>query len=298
MSSQRLFSIIIPTCGRPRQLTACIQSLAALRFPRDQFEVVVVDDGDDISLDGIVAPFCNTLELRLIRQANAGPAIARNTGGLHATGEFLAFTDDDCAPAPGWLTALVRHFAKHPDWMIGGRTINALPDNPYSTASQLLVDYLYGYYNAKSEDAVFFTSNNLALSAHHFRAVGGFDQRFPIAAAEDREFCDRWISTGHRMVYAPDAIVYHSHSLTCRKFLQQHFGYGRGAYAYHRIRAERGAGAVKVEPLSFYSQLLKYPLSQSHHKDQAVILTALLLGTQVLNAAGFFWERGTRAITR
>ena len=52
--------------------------------------------------------------------------------------------------------------------MIGGRTVNALPGNPYSTASQLLIDYLYSYYNADSGQARFFTSNNLAVAAERF----------------------------------------------------------------------------------------------------------------------------------
>ena len=76
--------------------------------------------------------------------------------------------------------------------MIGGEILNALPGNSFSSASQALVSYLYFYYNKNSKEAHFFTANNIALSKKCFLAVGGFDQEWGIAAAEDREFCDRW----------------------------------------------------------------------------------------------------------
>jgi hypothetical protein len=60
----------------------------------------------------------------------------------------------------------------------GPSTINALPDNPYATASQEIIDVVYRYYNAEAGQARFFTSNNLALSAEGFRAIGGFDPAF------------------------------------------------------------------------------------------------------------------------
>lgn len=122
------------------------------------------------------------------------------------------------------------------DCMVGGRTFNALPENPYSAASQLLVDYLYTYYNADPERAGFFTANNLALPAESFRAIGGFDSTFPYAAAEDREFCDHWLHHGHRMRYAPEAVVYHAHALTLRTFWRQHCTDGRGASHCQQVR--------------------------------------------------------------
>jgi GT2 family glycosyltransferase len=291
------FSVVVPTYRRAGELAGCLRALAALEYPRRCLEVVVVDDGGDAPLEPVIAPVRERLDVTLLRQANGGPASARNTGGMHARGELIAFTDDDCAPAPDWLAAFAARFGRDPDCMVGGRTINALTDNPYASASQLLNDYLYAHYNRDSEQAGFFAANNLALPATRFRAVGGFDTTFPLAAAEDREFCDRWRSAGHRMVYAPEAVVYHSHRLTPRGFLRQHFTYGRGAYAYHRRRAARGGGAMtgpaRLEPWSFYGALLRYP-GRRARGGEAPLLTALLAGTQVMNGAGFLWEGGKR----
>lgn len=285
-----IFSIVIPTYNRPEQLAVCLQACARLDYPRDRFEVIVVDDGGVEPLDGIVACFHGTLTLKLLQQENTGPAAARNRGASEAAGEFLAFTDDDCAPASDWLKALGRHCVASPDCVVGGRTVNALTGNVYSTASQLLISYLCSFYNAISHNARFFPSSNLAFPTKQFRAVGGFDVTYPRAAAEDRELCDRWLHLGRRMIYASEAVVYHAHALTFRTFLRQHFHYGQGAFCFHRVRARRLQDRVKVEPLMFYINMLRYPFV-SAQGVQAPLLMLLLMVTQVANAAGFFWQR-------
>ncbi len=192
MYQQSFFSIVIPTYNRPERLANCLAAIAQLEYQRDRFEVIVVDDGSNITLDGIVRPLQDKIQIKLIRQANAGPAAARNRGAAEAQGEFLAFTDDDCQPFPDWLDRFAASLAIAPKAMIGGKTINALVDNPFSSASQKLIDYLYEYYNPAKGKKAFFASNNIALPKSGFDSLGGFDVSFPLAAAEDRDFCDRW----------------------------------------------------------------------------------------------------------
>lgn len=291
MLQEKLFSIIIPTYNRPKQIASCLESLTRLEYPRDRFEVIVVDDGSKTTLESVAAPFYNQINVKLLRQRNSGPATARNTGAKQAQGQFLAFTDDDCMPSPNWLEKLEARFAQTPHCLIGGRTINALPHNCYSTASQELIDYVYKYYNAKPPGACFFASNNIALPTELFLNVGGFDTAFPLAAAEDREFCDRWLQHGYQMLYAPEVQIAHAHHLTLRSFWRQHFFYGRGAFCFHEVRAKRETKPISLEPLSFYANLLFYPLPQS--QNWRSLQVSFLLGlSQVANAAGFFWELG------
>jgi GT2 family glycosyltransferase len=283
------FSIIIPTYARPRQLVGCLRSLARLDYPRDHFEVIVVDDGSGLSLQPVIAPFRDHFDMVVLTQMHAGPATARNAGAAQARGQFLAFVDDDCMVASNWLQALATRFVTVPDHAIGGQTINALPVNSYSTATQLIVDYLYTYYNADHNHAQFLSSNNVAMPLDRFCAVGGFDTTFPLAAGEDREFCNRWLCHGYRMTYAPEAIVYHAHALTLSTFWRQHFNYGRGAFCFHRRYSWCNRGRTKLEPLAFYIDLLRYPFSQK--QAQSSLLLALLLAqSQAATAAGFLWQ--------
>lgn len=289
MMDKSFFSIVIPTYNRPERLLNCLRAIAQLDYPRDRFEVIVVDDGSKTPLDEAVAPLRDRIDLKLIRQENAGPATARNRGAAEAQGEFLAFTDDDCQPTADWLTQFAASFATSPQAMLGGKTINALSTNPYSAASQKLIDYLYEYYNPAQGKEAFFASNNIAMPTANFRALNGFDVSFPLAAAEDRDFCDRW-NKSYPMVYVPEAQIEHYHHLSLASFWKQHFGYGRGAFCFHQIRSQRKATEIEVEPLSFYFNLLSYPFSQSFEVSK-ILISGLFLISQVANVAGFFWEK-------
>ncbi len=284
------FSIVIPTYARPIRLAKCLSALKQLRYPSDRVEIIIVNDGGDEPLDTIIRDLGLNFQVRLIHQANQGPASARNTGARHATGEFLAFVDDDCEPTPEWLQHLARQLCQTPRAMVGGHTINQLCDNPYSTASQLLIDYLYEYYNLKPGKNRFFTSNNLALAVQAFHTLGGFDaDSFPKPAGEDRDLCSRWNALAYPMIYLPHAHITHSHELTFKTFWKQHFTYGRGAYAFHHARARRSQHQLAVEPFSFYWDLLLYPFRQ-YPFFLACHFSLLFVMSQLANTSGFLWE--------
>lgn len=282
------FSVIIPTRDRPVQLEACLRALADLDYPRSAFEVVVVDDGSATPLEQIAEPFKSTLRLTLARQSAAGPAAARNCGAGLAKGRFLAFTDDDCAPAPDWLARFAERLSDCHYQILGGRAVNALTDNAFAAASQALLGHLYEYYN-RDGSVRFFASCNLVIAAEVFRSLGGFGTGFPLAAAEDRDLCDRALSGGIRMTYAPEAVVFHTHALSWISFWNQHFGYGRGAYRFHRKRRLRTGKQMRVEPVRFYTQMLSYPFRDNRIK-RPFAAAALLIAAQAANAAGFFFE--------
>lgn len=284
------FSVIVPTYGRAAQLRDCLRGLAELDFPRDRFEVIVVDDGGNppaqLTLHESPAP----IRLTVLTVPHAGPGGARNAGAQHARGRFLAFLDDDCRPAPSWLSALEARFAATPGRAIGGRTLNALSGNLYAAASQALHAYIYSYYNAEPDAARFLTPANFAVPAAAFRAIGGFHPIFGTVPSEDREFCYRWLRRGYAMAYAPEAVVYHARPLTFRRFCVQHFNYGCGAYYFHTLRARDSDGRVRLEPASFYRNLVRSAFAEASG-PRAYALAILLAVTQAANAAGFFWSQ-------
>jgi GT2 family glycosyltransferase len=287
---QPFFSIIVPTYNRSGQLAACLRSLAQIDYPRDRFEVIVVDDGSASSPEWVVSKFRNQADFTLIRQVHAGPGAARNAGAARSRGQYLVFTADDCVPAPDWLRTLARRFESLPNCAVGGRILNYLWANRYSVATDLLIQYLYHYYNRDALRAQFFTPNNLAVPVEHYRVSGGFDASFTSGTGEDRDFCDRWVSQGHKMVYAPEVVVYHSHSLSLPEFCLLHFRYGRGTFGYRMKRARRASDNIHLEPISFYVNLFRYPLSNT--PDSQKVTMALLLGlSQAANAAGYIWEK-------
>ena len=201
--TQKNASVVIPTRDRPRELERCLQALTGLSTPRESFEVIVVDDGSDPPVAPVVEKFGSKLDVVCARHPEPrGPAAARNTGAARATGSLLVFTDDDCTAAPGWVAALEKAAGApaadgaNGGTLVGGRVENALPENPFSAASQQLVSYLYAYGAETGPRFQFFCTNNLAIRADAFHALGGFDAGFPSAAGEDREFCNRFAAAG------------------------------------------------------------------------------------------------------
>jgi glycosyltransferase involved in cell wall biosynthesis len=275
-------SVVVPTYDRPVSLGRCLAALADSVYPTDRFEVVVVDDGGSTSLAPVLDELCGRLAITLVEQRNAGPAAARNAGAARARGDLLAFTDDDCLPASDWLSLLVDAHRTTPDRLIGGRTVNDLPSNPYAATSQLVIDLVYEQCNPQPGHATFFTANNMAVPAALFRELGGFDASF--RAAEDRELCHRWLSQRRRMTYVAEAVVRHTHDLTFASFCRQHFAYGRGAHAYHR---RRPPGAMRYS-LGFHGDPRKWLLQPFRRPlEHPARVCMLLLVWELANAAGF-----------
>jgi GT2 family glycosyltransferase len=279
-------SIVIPTYNRPASLHNCLMAMSQLRYSRERFEVVIVDDGGLDDLAPLVHRNALALNIRLLRQSNTGPAGARNAGATAARHEYLAFTDDDCLVDPDWLRELAKPLQAHPNALIGGGSINALPRNRYAEASHTILEVVNDHFNSNHQRCTFFPSNNIAMPRRNYLEVGGFDPAF--RWSEDRDLCDRWSAKGWPLVYAPAALISHARDMSLWGFCEQHFSYGRGAWLFHRARKARQSGDFEVEG-SFYMKCFRRPF-ESRRKSQAVPAAVLMGIWQLANAAGFAYE--------
>jgi glycosyltransferase involved in cell wall biosynthesis len=144
-------TVVVPTQGRPELLRRCLHAIAGLDYPSELVETVVVAAG---SASRAPLPRLDArLDVRFIGQDSMGPAGARNHGLQTARHAIVAFTDDDCAPEPGWLRALVGALASGPAILAGGPSVTAYPGNAYACASHLLLDFLYAYYDGRRAPA-------------------------------------------------------------------------------------------------------------------------------------------------
>ncbi len=283
------FSIIIPTYNRPAELEACLAAFERLDYPRDKFEIIVVDDGSEQPLVDIIDRHRPPLSVSLLRPPHGGPARARNIGAKAARGAYLVFMDDDCSPGQDLLKAFGKHVSSGAPRAMGGNTINALRGNIYAEASQELISYLYRFYDVNPSRTRFFTTSNIALPREVFHSIGGFDETFPLAAGEDRDLCERWLEGGFALKYVPGAIVYHNHHLSLKRFARQHFTYGRGARHLHRARERRGKKGFSMERKGFYPGLFRYPFTRGYGL-RAPFVAALFILSQVAYAAGYARE--------
>ena len=250
-SGRPAISVVVPTYGRPGAIRRCVAALQAQDAP--SLEIVVVDDG---SPEPIGALPTGRHAVRVIRQANAGPAAARDRGVAEARGALICLTDDDCRPVPGWARAYAEAAARGPGLM-AGRTVNAHERNVFSAASQDMADYL----SRRGIGGAFAPSNNIAIARDDYLAAGGFPTGFARAAGEDRAFCHACTRLWPEIRQVPDAAVHHDHMLGWRSFWRQHRNYGHGAYTWHGQARERRAATFSGP--GFYLGLLAAPLREA-----------------------------------
>jgi GT2 family glycosyltransferase len=198
-------AVVAATHNRPRRLAEMLEAMRAQERPAD--EVVVVDDGSGPETAAVLAAELERgdLPLNAIRRDQAGgPATAREEGWRASEATLIAFTDDDCAPAPEWLAELERAATARPDGFVQGRTL----PNPAE------VDELGPFSRTiwVRELDVAFQTCNIAYPRELLERIGGFDVatfgRDP--GGEDCDLGWRAIEAGATPVFAPGALVHHA----------------------------------------------------------------------------------------
>ncbi|MHB8449184.1 MAG: glycosyltransferase family 2 protein [Mycobacteriales bacterium] len=197
-------SVVVPTVGRLELLDRCLSGLAGQRGA-PPFEVLVAHPGIpevDRLLAGWAARSASWLRLAGVsgpRGAHAGASAQRNRGAGEASGELLAFTDDDCEPAPGWLAAAAAAARGGAVLVAGPVQPNpadaAVPRGPFARTVEVAVD------------AGLYPGCNLLVPRSAFRAAGGFDEQ--LSGGEDTDFAWRVRATGP-VAFAPGALVWHA----------------------------------------------------------------------------------------
>jgi GT2 family glycosyltransferase len=187
---------VVPTCDRPATLRIVMDRLApgTQCLEAGRYEVVVSDDG-------LREPAAATLGashpwVRVVRGPRHGPAANRNAGVTAARGEWIAFTDDDTEPSPGWLAAFTAAIAPGTDVYEGRTTCDGGFGSPMFQAPV-------------NETGGRLWSCNFMVAASALRAVGGFDEAFRFPNAEDQDLRYRLLGAGFKMVFVRTAVVNH-----------------------------------------------------------------------------------------
>jgi glycosyltransferase involved in cell wall biosynthesis len=280
--TQLAASVIVPTRDRPASLAKCLAALE--RQTATSFEVVVVDDGS-CDADAVAAVVANASRARVVRASGRGPAAARNLGAASARAPVVCFTDDDCRPDVEWLAACLGRIAAGAK-VVAGPTENARVTDPYAAAAQVVTNHLvHASLDASGRRVTFAPTSNLACRAA-IHEEERFDERYPLAAGEDREWCARIVARGIDIAYEPTARVEHDPALTLRRFWRQQQRYGRGAYRFHRGRS----AGNRMQPMSFYVALVRTGFARSARVGALVLLAQLATAVGILREA--FGTRG------
>ncbi len=195
-------SVIVPTYHRADLLGRCLAALGSQQVGPGDYEVVVADDAASPATRRQTEEFAasSRATVRYVAVTGPhGPAAARNAGWRAARGEVLAFTDDDCLPAPDWLAEGLAALGADPAASAAsGKVVVPLPDCP--------TDYER---DAAGLERAEFVTANLFCHREALETVGGFDERFTAAWREDSDLQFALLGLGRRIVSAPRAVVVH-----------------------------------------------------------------------------------------
>ena len=221
-------SIIIPTHNRAALAEQAVRSAMALDYPKDRYEIIVVDNASRDSTQQIVQSLqkdSNGCDLRYVLEEQLGLHHARHAGARSAKGDILVFTDDDATFDPGWLQAYAKAFAVNPEMIAAGGPVRPkweAPPPPWlrdymeqeskDTKMFGILSLMEPYDEFRIDPQGFFFGVNMAIRRHTLLEVGGFNPE---------SFGDMWLGDGETGLnrklwqrgmligYVPDALVYH-----------------------------------------------------------------------------------------
>ena len=213
-------SVVVCTHNGAANLDACLHACSSLDYP--DFEILVIDDGSTDRTPEVASRFPN---VRYLRQVHSGLSNARNHGAEEATGDLIAYTDDDCRPDVDWLFWIARSFEDPRTGASGGPNLapspgglqEAIVASAAGAPSHVLCDDLR---------AEHLPGCNLVVRREALQEVGGFRPQF-VAAGDDVDLCWRLLDQGWELVFAPTAFVWHRRRTSILRYLRQQSGYGR-----------------------------------------------------------------------
>ncbi|MBO9531411.1 MAG: glycosyltransferase [Solirubrobacteraceae bacterium] len=196
-------SVIIPAHNDGDGLRATLEALAAVQVPDGGMEVIVADDRSTDDLEPIVAPF--PFARRIVNDGGKGSYGARNAGVRASSGAILAFTDADCEPDPGWLTAIVAALTAEPGIVVAGAIRMPLGPSPTLAA---MVDVIYHLDQERYIDNFgYAVTANVACTREVFAQAGPFDET--LKSGGDREWTTRAQQRGAPLRFVPEASIAH-----------------------------------------------------------------------------------------
>lgn len=245
-------SVVIVTRGRPERVLRTIRSILACRYPRERYDVIVVDTPEEgeAPLDFSDADLPADATVRVVVEPEPGISRGRNRGLREADGELVVFADDDVDVDENWLATLIAGFeiGDRVD-AVSGPTLPGVIETPterwfegFGGLQRGFETRLYSLDDPPADQPLFpfipgalGSGRAMAFRRDPFRRMGGFDVTLgpptPTLAGEDIEALLRVVLSGNQVVHEPAALVWHAHPREYQMLRRRMWGYGLGLSA-------------------------------------------------------------------
>jgi GT2 family glycosyltransferase len=283
-------SVVIPTHNRPEAMARLLASITESNTS-DSPEVVVVDDGSVAhTYDDLVARYPG---VTWIREAQSGPATARNRGWRNSTGDVVVFVDDDCVLAPAALSRLR-------DALVADDAVGATIEPLHR--GRLVADFMHAEHLVahKVEDGNvrWLVTACLGVRRAALEGLGGFDENLS-HGGEDVDLSLRLKQAGFRLSVCPGSLVYHDHRAGLARLARTYYRHGTGQRRLAAEHPERlgdlaHSTRTRLSPAAWSSTYKSYRAEESTLTSAAfLMLRAAMMVPWLVGAA-----RGTGRKTR
>jgi GT2 family glycosyltransferase len=243
-------SVVVCTRDRGPEIHECLMRLKTLKY--DNLDIIIVDNApsNDATYRAFVAEVGTDERFRYVLEPRPGLSCARNRGLAEATGEIIAYTDDDVRVDQGWVTALVGGFERRPDIacvtsLVCTASLQTPAEHYFDGKVSWAASCEPRIYDLQTETddplypyapGLFGTGAGMAFKLDTLRELGGFDEALGAgtrtAGGEDLDIFVRVLLAGHALAYDPASLVWHHHRSDIEGLRRQMFGYGSGLTAY------------------------------------------------------------------
>jgi glycosyltransferase involved in cell wall biosynthesis len=218
-----LVSVIVPVYNGEATIEACIESILALSFPASDVQLLLIDNASTDRTAAMLGRYAD--RATVLYEAKRGPAAARNRGLANATGDIIAFTDADCIVDRDWLTRIIEPLQDPAIGISGGTILSVKPCNAVEEFGERLHDHRMAI---EYDSPPYAITMNWASPRSIIDKVGMFDE--DLLRCEDCDLSYRIVLAGNRIVFTPDAIVYHRNEQTFAGLMAEAYAHG-----YHSI---------------------------------------------------------------
>lgn len=215
----KIISIVIPVFNSAATIVEAIQACLEQDYPKEDLQIIVVDDGSTDETPGIVQKF----PVMYTRQENQGPAKARNTGWRQARGEIVCFTDADCLPEKDWVKKLANGYTLDAVGAVGGSY--GIVNTGSTIAECVYQEIIYRHSRMPSHPQAL-GSYNLSVRRNVLEDVGGFNESYRMASGEDNDLSYKIRKKGYQLIFDKNALVLHYHPSKLSRYLRSQFWHG------------------------------------------------------------------------
>jgi len=271
-----LVSIIIPVFRNNKGLDSCLKALEVQTWPRDQFEILVVNNDPEKDIDVKT----DAANLHILREMTPGSYAARNKGINEARGEITGFCDSDCIPSRDWIEKAVRFFKENPDCMRLAGKIELFTKNPEKPATAELYEQVFAF---RQED---YARKGAAATANMFAYRSVFADaglfRQDLMSGGDLEWGHRAQKAGHAIGFSPEVVVQHPARKSVQELILKSTRVVSGYIVLHDARFRTNPGRAIVHGLI----MLKPPLESARmifaRRDLPLMSRATVYGLEYL----------------